>query len=714
MIVSGRAAGLGFRWPASITRISGSRTTQAKSQEQSTLKSQVKPLAPLASDQFFDGSTTNALTASKWAATNAGPFTSAFTAGNTANFATVNGTGSGAGGISVGGIVATENFTFSVPTGTLATGGTVAPVTVSAGKTLNLGALALSTAAGTGFTKNGAGAFLTGGGAFTGGFTMNLGTLVAGGVNAMGAGGALTINGGSIAGSANRDFTGKYTSGITVGGDFQLGELSTNVASSLSTANLTFSNNMALGAATRTITIGANGTYTLGGIISGGAGTGLTIANGSGATGTLTLSGANSFTGGVTINAGILKAGSTTALGPAANATLTFGASSTGKFQLNGNNTTVVDLNTNATVGTPVVENSLTATTSTLTDNTAGTDTYAAVLQNGASRTLALTKSGAGSLLLTGTNTYTGLTTVSAGTLQLNKTGGTTIPAGNAVSISGTGNLQISSNQSVGNLTMTAGTLTIDPGVTLTITGTYSGSGGTIKNQGTIKLNGAAASFPGSGVTVNNGTAGTLTNLEAAAGAITLTSSLTVSGTLTVSGGSLANSTFALTVNGPFAQTGGTFTGGSGAISFIGTFTLSTGTFTASSTTTSFSSDLTQTSGTFAPNSGTVEFIGSTFSLVDVPSTLTLNNVTINKGIGWTVTIQTGDTLIVNGTLTLTQGLVDATGAGSILTMGSGATATGASATSYVLGNERKSTLARAPSLSMLAPRMATRDSIQM
>src|SRR5262249_32862084 len=73
----------------------------------------LSPYAPFASDQFFDGSTTNALTASKWAATNAGPFTSAFVSGNTAVFATVNGTGSGAGGISVGGIRSEENFTYS-------------------------------------------------------------------------------------------------------------------------------------------------------------------------------------------------------------------------------------------------------------------------------------------------------------------------------------------------------------------------------------------------------------------------------------------------------------------------------------------------------------------------------------------------------------------------------------------------------------------------
>src|SRR4051812_13718007 len=67
-------------------------------------------LAPQA-DQFFAGDG-SALTASKWAATSAGPFTSAFTAGNVANFATANGTGTGAS-ITVGGINATENFTLS-------------------------------------------------------------------------------------------------------------------------------------------------------------------------------------------------------------------------------------------------------------------------------------------------------------------------------------------------------------------------------------------------------------------------------------------------------------------------------------------------------------------------------------------------------------------------------------------------------------------------
>lgn len=270
-------------------------------------KSRIFNVSAPSADQFFAGDG-SALTAAKWGPLG-GPYTSTFTSGNVANFAVPNGTASGAGGITVSGIVATEDLTYSSPTGTLSTGGTVAPITVSAGKTLNLSTLNLSTAAGTGFIKNGLGTFFTANGnTYGGGFTLNAGTVVAGSVNALGGGATntLTINGGTIAADATRTFTNKFPNGITIGGDFQLGALSTAIPLSSNTANLTFTNDTALGAATRTITIGANGNYTFSGVISGAFGSGLTITNLAGTTGRVTLSGVNTYNGNTTINGGTL------------------------------------------------------------------------------------------------------------------------------------------------------------------------------------------------------------------------------------------------------------------------------------------------------------------------------------------------------------------------------------------------------------------------
>ena len=171
-----------------------------------------------------------------------------------------------------------------------------------------------------------------------------------------------------------------------------------------------------------------------------------------------------------------------------------------------------------------------------------------------------LTKSGTGSLTLAGANTYTGLTTVSGGTLVLNKAGGTTIPATNNVTVS-SGTLQISTNQTLANLDLSsAGSLTIDNGVTLTITGTYTGGTGTINNQGTIVLQGASSqNFPGSSTVINNGTAEQMNNLtiDNSTG-VNLNKSFTIAGTLTInSGKSLSvNAGLALTANSTFTNNG--------------------------------------------------------------------------------------------------------------------------------------------------------------
>ncbi len=105
-----------------------------------------------------------------------------------------------------------------------------------------------------------------------------------------------------------------------------------------------------------------------------------------------------------------------------------------------------------------------------------------------------LNKKGTGTINLTAQNTYTGLTTVEGGTLQLNRTGGTTIPITNNVSVSNGATLKISSNQTINDLTLNGtGTLVIDSGAILTIKGTLLvASDATLTTTGTLIIDSGA------------------------------------------------------------------------------------------------------------------------------------------------------------------------------------------------------------------------------
>ncbi|MEQ1747120.1 MAG: hypothetical protein ABMA02_16945, partial [Saprospiraceae bacterium] len=100
---------------------------------------------------------------------------------------------------------------------------------------------------------------------------------------------------------------------------------------------------------------------------------------------------------------------------------------------------------------------------------------------SGIGRNLTKGGSGAGVLELTGANTYSGTTTVSAGTLRLNRSGGTTLPVGNDVTVNNGGTLRISTTQTLNNVTVDAGgTLILDAGLTVS---------GTFTMNGTLQIN---------------------------------------------------------------------------------------------------------------------------------------------------------------------------------------------------------------------------------
>ncbi len=201
-------------------------------------------------------------------------------------------------------ITANENVTVTVG-GTLGTGSVVAPITVANGKTFDFGMQLFSL--GTGLIKEGAGTLKygpSGGGAYTGGFTLNTGTVLLGGAtNSLGAA-TLTINGGILAASATHTFSNSKFTTITIGGNFSFGD-ATNVSninfgsSSSETATITLGTGT-----TRTITLAGTGTYTLWPVISG-TGSNLTVA--ATEAGTLVLTGSNTYTGLTTVSGGTLQ-----------------------------------------------------------------------------------------------------------------------------------------------------------------------------------------------------------------------------------------------------------------------------------------------------------------------------------------------------------------------------------------------------------------------
>ena len=371
--------------------------------------------------------------------------------------------------------------------------------------------------------------------------------------------------------------------------------------------------------------------------------------------GTLELGGTNTYSGGTIVNAGTLRALSTSAFGGATGA-LTFGAGSTGIVQLNGNNITIAALNTDASPGSVFIENN-NVSAATLTVNNTGASSFAGVLRDGATGTLALAKSGSGALTLSGNNSFTGLTTVSAGTLVLS---GDNSAAMGGMSING-GVVQFNTVASVNG---TARNIAVNLGGAVTFAPTF-GSGAadfasTMLNRIAATSAGAIAADNYAATAFDLDAAGLSNASLGAVGAVSYTGTLTPNGSTYRLGGGGGSLTYpnvitgagnSLTITGPgtvvltnAANTyggattvnGGTLTVSGGGIIGAGALTVTDGAFDLAGTNATVSAvsitggtiqngTLTGTSYTGSGGSISAVLAGATASFTNTSGTTTLN-----------------------------------------------------------------------------------------
>lgn len=494
-----------------------------------------------AASLYWKTSTAASWDGSSWSSAAGGPYTQAWVSGSDVVFEDNLGVALTIKGptttTNFNSILANENVTVTASS-TLGTGGTVAVVDVAAGKVLDFAGQSISTAAGTGFIKNGAGTWSLSGGTYAGGFTLNAGTLAVGGVNAMGSGGALTLNAGTVrsSGTAARDLSGKYPSGITLGGNVTLGDATSNGALTITNA-LTLKRGSG-GSNRALLSLGASSTWSgnitldgttasgFAGVMTGGttAATACVISGNIGystlgtatsALPTFVLRSSNSFgriSGSVSLSTGyvqlldsskwefsnssntwatldisnasaIASVGATNTLPAGGIVTSTVG----GTLQLNNQAATTAYSQKIAGLGGNV-KVALSTGAATLTLDTASDQSNSGVI----SGAISLVKSGTAKQTLTGANTYTGSTTINGGTLALGSTGA--ISSGDLSISSATLDLRKGTSTRVPNVAnLSLNNAVLDVGLNASPDGLNVTGAASISGSNTIKLHGTIA-----------------------------------------------------------------------------------------------------------------------------------------------------------------------------------------------------------------------------
>lgn len=492
-----------------------------------------------------------------------------------------------------------------------------------------------------GLIKSGTGTLtLSGNNAYTGGTTLDAGTLALGHNSALSTG-TLTINGGTVSASGG---TRTISNAVVTNGDFTIG----------GSQALEFSGAINLGGGTRTITVDNTATTTFSGVVGEPWYSSLVKAG----DGRLVLSGANTFSGTVTVDNGTLALTHSNALGTTgqwnaitSGATLElsnnisvneggFDVAGTGHsgagavHNLSGNNTLTGqlqmtgDTTLKASAGSLTLASAVNTQGYALTVDGAGDMTFNGAI-NGPGGSL--TKAGGGTLTLSAANNHQAGTTLGGGTIVANHA--------NALAYGG-------------DISFTGGTLRYGTGITTDWSSRIANSSAAIA----IDTNGNNVTFASALANTNTGG---LT--KSGTGTLSLTSANSYSGATTVDGGALnlqhnsalGNST-AVTVNSGATlqlQGGRTITGVSA--------TLAGGTLESVSGTNQWAGNITLT----APSTLTSSTAGQTFTVGNNSFTNTIamgantltvggaGDMVINSFVG-----QSGDTgsFVKNGSGTVT------------------------------------------------------------
>ncbi|EBR0742027.1 autotransporter outer membrane beta-barrel domain-containing protein [Salmonella enterica subsp. enterica] len=543
---------------------------------------------------------------------------------------------------------------------------------------------------------------LSGANTYTGGTTINDGTLVACNVEALGTG----------------DVTDNATLELNTGGTFD---------------NVISGSGQMVKSGDDTLTLSGSNTYTGGTTISGGtlvatsvdalgsgdvtndavlelntggdfdnaiSGSGQVVKSGDE---TLTLSGANSYTGGTTISGGTLVASNVEALGSSDvtdNATLelntggdfTNNISGSGQVVKSGDDVLTLSGANSYSGGTLISDGTLVASnvealgTGDITDNAVLELNTGGDFDNAISGSGQVVKSGDETLTLSGSNTYTGGTTISGGTLVASN-----VDALGTGDVTDNATLELNTGGTFDNVISGSGQVVKSGDKTLTLSGANSYTGGTTINDGTLVASNVDAL--GSGDVTNDAvlelnTGGDFTNNISGSGQVVKSGdeTLTLSGTNSytdgtlISGGTLVatnlealgtgdvtnNATLELNTGGDFTNnisgSGQVVKSGdetltlSGANSYTGGTTISGGTLVASNVEALGSGDVTD-NATLEMNTGgdfDNAISGSGQVVKSGDKTLTLSGANS----------YTGGTTISGGTLVASN--VEALGSGDI------------------------------------------------